>query len=248
MPTKWYECKLVASREIAPQTRLFTMMVLDVDQFSFTPGQFITFDLPIHEKRLHRWKSYSISNSPDGTNNIELCIVKNEGGLGTHYLFNQLRIGDKLTFKGPEGHFILPDSMPESIYFVCTGTGVAPFRSMLWELGKHPEKAPAIRLIFGTRTMEKVLFWNEWQVLIRLLPDFEVHIALSSVETLPANDYQQVCFYKGYVHQIYLHSQRIDLTKSVFYICGWQKMIDEAQKNLLNLGLSSANIRTELYG
>ena len=26
------------------------------------PGQFITFDLPIGEKRLQRWKSYSIAN------------------------------------------------------------------------------------------------------------------------------------------------------------------------------------------
>jgi ferredoxin-NADP reductase len=39
-----------------------------------------------------------------------------------------------------------------------------------------------------------------------------------------------------------------DINKGIFYICGWQNMVDEAQKNLQNLGLPPAHIHTELYG
>jgi ferredoxin-NADP reductase len=138
--------------------------------------------------------------------------------------------------------------MPEAICFICTGTGVAPFRSMLWELSKHPEKAPILRLIFGTKTMEKVLFWDEWQSFIQLFPDFRIHIALSGVENLPPDNFPYINFYKGHVHQVYLHRGIIDLHKSVFYLCGWQNMIDEAQKKLFHLGLPQTNIRTELFG
>jgi ferredoxin-NADP reductase len=248
MPTKWNECELISSKELTPQTRLFTFKLLGDEVFSFKAGQFITFDLPVHEKRLYRWKSYSLANAPDNTNHFELCIVKNEGGLGTTYLFDQIIIGDKLKFKGPEGSFILPENRPETICFICTGTGIAPFRSMLWDICQQPVKASAIRVIFGTRKMENVLFLDEWRELVKLLPDFQVHIALSRDEELPLIKEKNIFFYKGYVHQIYQHQKLFDAKEPIFYLCGWRNMIDEAQKNLLNLGFPSSHIQTELYG
>jgi ferredoxin-NADP reductase len=38
------------------------------------------------------------------------------------------------------------------------------------------------------------------------------------------------------------------MKEPIFYLCGWRNMIDEAQKNLLNLGFPSSHIQTELYG
>jgi len=248
MPTKWNECELVSSKELTPQTRLFTFKLLGDDVFSFKAGQFITFDLPVHEKRLYRWKSYSLANAPDNTNLFELCIVKNEGGLGTTYLFDQIIPGYKLTFKGPEGSFILPENKPKALCFICTGTGIAPFRSMLWDICQQPLKATALRVIFGTRKMENVLFLDELRELIKLLPNFQVHIALSRDEELPLIKEKNIFFYKGYVHQIYQHQKLFDSKEPIFYLCGWRNMIDEAQKNLLKLGFPSSHIQTELYG
>jgi ferredoxin-NADP reductase len=239
---------LVSSKELTPQTRLSTFKLLGDDVFSFKAGQFITFDLPVHEKRLYRWKSYSLANAPDNTNRFELCIVKNEGGLGTTYLFDQIIPGDKLTFKGPEGSFILPENKPETLCLICTGTGIAPFRSMLWDICQQPLKATALRVIFGTRKMENVLFLDELRELIKLLPNFQVHIALSRDEELPLIKEKNIFFYKGYVHQIYQHQKLFDSKEPIFYLCGWRNMIDEAQKNLLNLGFPSSHIQTELYG
>ena len=62
-------------------TRRFWIQIPEVESFDFKPGQFVTLDLPIHEKRNKRWRSYSIASSPDGTNIIELVIVQLEGGL-----------------------------------------------------------------------------------------------------------------------------------------------------------------------
>lgn len=248
MPTKWYDCKLVSSKELAPQTRLFTFHIQNENAFSFQPGQFITFDLPVHEKRLYRWKSYSIANAFDNSHTIELCIVKNEGGLGTQYLFDVLKSGEVLKFKGPEGSFILPHVMPETLFFICTGTGIAPFRSMLWEISRHPAKAPAIRIIFGTRKKENILFLEEWMEIAKILPDFQVHITLSREQELPSMNTDNVYFYKGYVHQIYQHLPLMATTKCIFYICGWQNMVDEAQSKLQIMGLPPDRIKTELFG
>ena len=40
-------------------TKRFWIHVPELTSFDFIPGQFITFDLPIHEKPNKRWRSYS---------------------------------------------------------------------------------------------------------------------------------------------------------------------------------------------
>jgi ferredoxin-NADP reductase len=89
-------------------TKRFWVEVPELETFDFKAGQFVTLDLPIHEKPNKRWRSYSISSWPNGTNEFELVIVLMEGGLGTKYLFDEIRVGSELTIRGPQGVFVLP--------------------------------------------------------------------------------------------------------------------------------------------
>src|SRR5215212_12001984 len=84
-------------------TKRFWVKIPDVEIFDFIPGQFVTIDLPIHEKVNKRWRSYSIASWPDGTNVIELLIVFLENGAGSTYLFNEISEGSELIFRGPQG-------------------------------------------------------------------------------------------------------------------------------------------------
>ncbi|MBX2817925.1 MAG: hypothetical protein KTR24_18100, partial [Saprospiraceae bacterium] len=133
MPAIWHEGEIVKMMDEGPLTRRFwleTESTLD-----FRPGQFITADLPIHEKRNKRWRSYSIANVPHLENGlIELCIVKLEDGAASRYLFEDVEIGTTISFKGPAGNFVLPENLDQDLVMICTGTGVAPFRSMLQDL------------------------------------------------------------------------------------------------------------------
>ncbi|MEJ7680423.1 MAG: FAD-binding oxidoreductase [Segetibacter sp.] len=72
--------------EETSSTHRFWIQIPEVESFDFIPGQFVTLDLPIHEKKNKRWRSYSIASAPDKTNVIELVIVLLEGGAG-YYLF-----------------------------------------------------------------------------------------------------------------------------------------------------------------
>ncbi|RYY66054.1 MAG: FAD-dependent oxidoreductase, partial [Chitinophagaceae bacterium] len=132
-------------------TRRFWVKVPEVEQFHFLPGQFVTLDLPIHEKPNRRWRSYSIASWPDEGNEFELLIVHLEGGLGTSYLFHEVTIGSELTLRGPQGVFTLPAELDKDLYFICTGTGIAPFRSMLHHIERHNIPHKGLHLIFGTR-------------------------------------------------------------------------------------------------
>ena len=80
MAWKWYDSTIVKIEDQTPNTKRFWVEVPEV--LPFKAGQFVTMDLPIAEKRLKRWRSYSIANAPDGGSLLEFCIVYLEGRSG----------------------------------------------------------------------------------------------------------------------------------------------------------------------
>src|SRR5436190_11898343 len=157
----WRKGKVIKIDDHTHNTKQFWIEVDDLERFDFIPGQFVTLDLPIHEKVNKRWRSYSIASWPDGTNVFELLIVLAEGGLGTAYLFNEITVGSELTFRGAQGVFTLPEAIEKDIFLVCTGTGVAPFRSMVNYLQLHHTTLHKnICLIFGCRKKGDLLYYD----------------------------------------------------------------------------------------
>jgi len=248
MAWKWYDSKVVKITDESPTTRRFWLAVPEAETLDFKAGQFVTMDLPISDKRLKRWRSYSIANAPNGNRELELCIVKMNGGAGTNYLFNDVMVGTEIRFKGPDGTFTLKEPIDKDLVFICTGTGVAPFRSMLWDIFKNRKPHRKLHLIFGTRTADNILYRSEFEQLQQELPDFKYTVALSREEHLNPNDFSfDIC--KGYVHEAYLHEYATARPDVAFYICGWSNMIDDAVANLLlKLGYDKSQIHYELYG
>ena len=101
----WRTGKIIRIVDETTDTKRFWIQVPELDHFDFIPGQFVTLDLPIHEKSNKRWRSYSISSWPDGTNIFELIIVLDNDGTGTPYLFG-LKVGNEISLRGPQGVFL----------------------------------------------------------------------------------------------------------------------------------------------
>ena len=236
---RWIDAKLIKTIDRTETTRSFFLELEGMDSFDFSAGQFITLDLPIGEKRLERWRSYSIANAPDQSNIIELVIVKVPFGKATTFLFENSALGDRFKLKGPGGVFCLPSEINNELVFICTGTGVAPFRSMVWDIKNRNKAHQKIDLIFGTRNRSGILYLEEWKNLKADLEQFDYSIALSR------EDFEG---YQGYVHQLYLNKFKQVIPNRTFYLCGWQNMIDEAKQNLLDLGYKKEQIIEELYG
>ena len=241
MSAIWYNGLVKKLEFIAPNVRQFWLELPEVNAFDFKAGQFVTMDLPIGDKRLQRWRSYSIASAPDGSNVLQLCIVKSEDGVGTKYLFEDITPGSSLRFKGPDGAFVLPETISKDLVFICTGTGVAPFRSMLHDLQNSGKPHGNIHLIFGARNESNILYRAEFEEFARTVPGFRYDVALSRQPDWPG--------YKGHVHQIYLEHYQDARPEVDFYICGWSNMIDEAVANLFGkLGYDRSQIHYELYG
>jgi len=222
----------------APGTQRFFIEVPELQSFDFEPGQFVTLDLPIGERNAERWRSYSIASAPDGTNVFELIIVKAEGGKGTGFLFDELQPGSEIRLKGPQGKFTLPETIDKDLYLICTGTGIAPFRSMIRHIYGKSLAHRDIHLVFGCRHKKDLLYQAEWDKLSTLHPDFHYHPTLSREEWQGR---------KGYVHAVY-RDLVAGRPPASFFLCGWRDMIKEARHTLAELGYEKKDIHFELYG
>jgi ferredoxin-NADP reductase len=234
----WRTGKVIRIENETSDTKRYWIEVPELTSFDFTPGQFVTLDLPIHEKVNKRWRSYSIASWPDGTNVFELVIVLDKRGLGTPYLFNEIHVGSDLTFRGAQGVFTLKEPLDKDIFMICTGTGIAPFRSMINHIKNHNIPHQNIYLVFGCRTKDTLLYYNELANLQNELPGFKY------LPTLSREEWEG---HSGYVHAIY-ESLCAERKPASFFLCGWKGMIDEAKKRITDMGYDKKAIHQEVYG
>ena len=235
----WRTGKVINIIQETYNTRRFVIQVPELDKFDFTPGQFITFDLPIADKPNKRVRSYSIASWPDGTNIFELVIVLLEGGLGTTYLFNKVDVGSELTLRGPQGVFTLDDDdLSKDIIMICTGTGIAPFRSMANHIKIHNIPHKNMYLIYGTRKQVDLLYYPEMKKLDQEMENFHY---------IPTLSREQWDGRSGYVHPIY-EEICADKQPVSFLLCGWKNMLDEAKQRIVALGYDRKSIHQESYG
>lgn len=244
----WRTGKVIRIEDEAFNTKRFWIEIPEVEHFDFKAGQFVTLDLPIHEQRNKRWRSYSIASWPDGTNVIELLIVFLEGGLGTTYFFNEVKVGTELILRGPQGVFTLPEQIDKDIFLICTGTGIAPFRSMLNYIKLHSIPHEKLYLIFGCRTKKDLLYYDEMKGLENELKDF------TFIPTLSREDWDGK---RGYVHSLYEEICKnnqtaceglIENKPAYFYLCGWKAMVDDAKHKIIEMGYDRKAVHLELYG
>ena len=229
---KWINAKIHSIKMITRSTWKFTLK-FDSD-FNYKPGQFITLQL----RGISR--NYSIASFSKNRNLIELIIVKVKDGKLTTLLFNDVFVGENLKVRGPIGDFVLPKEINRDFFFICTGTGLAPFKSILDEMQISKNYPKRIFLIFGTKTKKDILFFNEMKELTKSIPNFN-YIPVLSRENWSGKT--------GYVHNQYDKIiKNEDLQNPLFYLCGWRNMIVDAKSRLKNLGIDSSNIKLELYG
>jgi ferredoxin-NADP reductase len=226
------KARLTGWRELAPQTRHFEFESPGWNA-AFVPGQFLSLTRQIGDDEITR--AYSIA-SPPGGNRFALCANLVSDGLFSPFLFG-MQAGDEIDFKGPYGAFILRRPVSDSI-FVATGTGIAPFRSMLQAgLSEHPDRR--FTLIFGVRYEYGLLYHEEFVEMARGFGHFDYRPTL----TRPGESWNGR---SGRVqrHAIEALGERRDVD---VYSCGLREMVDDLRQVLKEAGLDRKRIVYEKY-
>ena len=188
-------------------------------KFDYISGQYVS----ISRSKITR--HYSIFDFDNNEKILKLYIKNYSSGALSNYLFHEAEVGDLIQVFGPHGTFCFDETKldSENIFF-ATGTGIAPFFSMLQNLEQKKLKAK-IKLFWGNRRQEE--FFN--------IPDFE-YIDLETTFCLSQESIQN--FYYGYIQDAFLETQIGDIKSVIPYICGSENMIESVTNLIRKLGYS----------
>ena len=216
------------------ETRHFRLRFDPDVHFEFDAGQFANILIQGPEKLVKR--PYSIASSPNWKGILDLCWKRIPGGFATEHLW-QLKAGDKLQIQGPLGRFTPRRPLPKTIVFVSTGTGIAPFRSMIHDLLEKDESLQ-IWNIFGNRYEEDILYREEFEELASKHPNLKNVFTVSRPKTWTGETQYVQHMLKKYL--LTTHHTHL-------YICGLSNMILDVENTALNMGFTKEQIFYEKY-
>ncbi|MDR1691555.1 MAG: ferredoxin--NADP reductase [Rickettsiales bacterium] len=230
---------LIEVKEITKNIKEFTVQ-LDEESEPFKAGQYCVFGCNNEEGKMVA-RPYSIASAPS-KNIRKFYIVLVENGALTPNLF-KLKAGDKV-FVSPRcvGHMTYVDNLENSqnIIFFATGTGIAPFHSILNEY-EEVLNEKKITLVQGTRFEEELGYLNYFKELEKKYPNFRY---------IPSITRQDWDGHKGRITSILnegLLDEELRQPSLKIMMCGSLAMTAEAVEILKIKGVSQENIIKEGY-
>jgi ferredoxin-NADP reductase len=225
-------CKVVEKTWLT--SSVFTLRFEPTRKFDYEPGQFLSIIIdPPSLGRVRRIYSFSSGGKKEG---FELCVQLVPGGIGSNYLAS-LNPGDEFRATAPYGDFTYHIRPDQNVCFISTGTGIAPFKSMVTSQRFREDPPSGAMLLFGARTEQDVLF-----------PGFFEKYGIEVVHAVsrPTGNWNG---FRGRVTD-FLKALPLDWPwqSTVFYICGNGDMIRDVRK-LLQEGrnVPKEQIRYEIY-
>ena len=238
MKKKLFKLLLIKSYLIGSNT---LHLIFKCNGISFLSGQFVTLHI-LDKLGKKYFRNYSIANSPNKKNILEISISRVKKGLGTGILFN-LKKGDLLHASGPLGKFLINHNENIKRYIlVATGTGIAIYRSMLNIISHLIIRYNiSIVLVMGCRKKEDAIYYHDFLKFKTRYINFRYAICYSRNGKIN-NNFEK----KGHI-QYYLQSLNLDYRKDVVFLCGNPFMIDSAISILKNIKFSNKSIKKEKY-
>jgi ferredoxin-NADP reductase len=230
--------RLVRSVPLSEPTKHLEFEMEGVPRFGFVPGQWLSLKQtkPDGEELT---RAYSIASPPADDNRFALCLNRVQDGFMSNFLCD-MKEGAEIGCQGPFGDFILRPPLRDTI-FIATGTGIAPFRSMLHWLLADPSRhqSRSFFLLFGSRTQKDIYYHQEFLQLAAEHPNFDYLPTLSR----GGAEWKGL---RGYVQE---HVPGVVQGRSEMhaYICGLDKMIKANRELLKGLGWDRKSIRYEKY-
>jgi ferredoxin-NADP reductase len=205
-------------------------------------GQFVVLRLLVDPGKSPVLRSYSLSDLP-AADHFRISVKSELNGIGSSFLCDRAREGDRLDVSAPRGSFTLrPGQSP--MVLLSAGVGATPVMSMLHALAAAKSQRE-IWWIYGARNRAEHPFAEESRSLLKQLSRGRKYVVYSRPA---ANDQVGTDFdAPGHIDTALL--ERIDVSKgSDFYLCGPPSFLQNMSEGLRNWGVLAGNVRTEIFG
>ncbi|MBD3279403.1 MAG: hypothetical protein GF390_01685 [Candidatus Pacebacteria bacterium] len=234
MRPQQYTAKLEDKIVYNPKFTHYFFELIKPHRLQFQAGQYVS--IPVNDQGLRR--SYSICSTPSIEHGIEIVVDLTPGGPGSQF-FQNLQLGQQISFLAPLGDFVLTaPSTQQPLILVATGSGIAPFRSMILHLLQDQHDSRPLILYWGLRHAEDMIWQDEFQELSEHFSNFQFHPVLSQAPTE-----WPLC--RGRVTDcLALHQQP---AQAHYYLCGSQAMIKDVKAILQQQNVAEQAISHEKF-
>jgi ferredoxin--NADP+ reductase len=236
----------VIAREDMHESLASVWVRFDEQPTPFLPGQYMTIGVFADGKLVQR--PYSVASDPfvAGDTGYEFYVRLVQGGAFTPLLW-RLPVGHRMRMIGPKGKFTLEPDDDRTHIFISTGTGNAPFVSMMKAMLREgrPRKAVFINGVSYVVDLGYRDLIEGWQA----SGEYPVtYVPTVSRPNDPAN--AGWTGWTGRTESVLTRAlEEFHLTpdNAIAYICGNPDMILAADAILLEAGFPEQQIKKELY-
>jgi ferredoxin/flavodoxin---NADP+ reductase len=210
----------------------------------FEPGQYLTIGVFADGKLVQR--PYSVASSPRTAREGYEFYVRLVPILRFTTLLWRLPIGHGMRVTGPKGRFMLEPDDERTHLFISTGTGIAPFVSMIRTAVLDGKPRRTI-VAHGVSYAHELGYRRELERLV------EDGYPLRYVPTVSRPSDPANAGWTGRTGRVetilgdLCDECAIDPERTVVYICGNPEMILKAEATVRELGLPEPHIKKELY-
>jgi CDP-4-dehydro-6-deoxyglucose reductase/ferredoxin-NAD(P)+ reductase (naphthalene dioxygenase ferredoxin-specific) len=217
------DAEIVELRPLTHDVRLVRLGLAGGARFDFLPGQYASLgfaDLPARD--------FSFAQ-PSGGDTLEFFIRRVADGAVTGFVFDRLRLGDRVRVKGPYGTAYLREAHLGPILAVAGGSGLAPIRSIVRTALEHGFRQE-IRLYFGVRSPRDLFMEEELAGLAESHSNLSFEVAYSEAEQPSARG--------GMLHEVLRRDfAAAGLASWRAYVAGPPLMVDAVARVLRAAGL-----------
>lgn len=232
---------------------LFSFTMTRPAHFKFMAGQFARIGLKVGEELVVR--AYSVVSSPFDETLEFFSIVVPDGAFTSN--LQHLKVGDELYLeKIPYGYLTLAryqQPLPHDLWLLATGTGLAPFLSMLQDFDTW-SKYQKINLVYSVRTTAELAYVDRIQEIAETFGEGHVGFKFISIITrdpsAQLHDRLPVLIENGELEKV----AGIELSPATSHVmlCGNPEMVDDTKEALKRRGLTmnrrgEGNIAVENY-
>ena len=222
---------------------VLTLRPEDGAEFSFMPGQYLTFRREFDGVELRR--SYSICAAPS-EKALKVGIKQVDGGAFSTWANEKLAVGDTLEAMPPMGRFIIETDTDAAKNYLgfAGGSGITPVLSILKTVLEE-EPRSSFTLVYANKAVNTIMFREELEDLKNL------YIGRLTVIHILETDSQEIDLFTGLVDEekcklLFRHWIDIESIDTAF-ICGPAPMMEGIRKALSAHGLEDDKIRFELF-
>ena len=225
-----YVGEMTELTRLSSSTVSFAVEIPNRDELVFLPGQYVNIAVPGTDES----RSYSFSNAPD--EKILTFLVKlTPGGVMSTYLDERAKVGDQLTFTGPNGSFFLREGQGPAL-LLAGGTGLAPILSILRTM--RSDGSRPLHLIYGVNTDDDAVELDTLERLANELGSLTWDYCVA--------DQASSAVHKGFVTAL-IEPEHLYGGDVAVYLCGPPPMVEGVRKHLEDAGVEPVGFYYERF-